>query len=241
MVFGLFGSKDDRDKKKVKDLQKKAQEKFGDPSVRTKALENLRDLGTPEAIAALLGRFSFRVDPGITDAEEKDYVFSMVTALGDDAIAPVKAFIQRNENVSWGLRCLEKLVGPEDMVETIVAVLDLLAKTYTRDPEKKVVLLNHLGQHQDARIGPCALQFVEDPADDVRCAVFGLVVKQKTAEAAGPLAGRATNDEAVRVRTAAAQALAELGTAVPAEQRPELAAKLSKGFTLGEDGVVRAA
>lgn len=241
MVFGLFGSKDERDKKKVKELQKKAQEKFGDPAVRTKALENLRDLGTPDAIAALLTRFTFRVDPGITDAEEKDYVFSMVTGLGEVAIAPLKEFIRRNDNVSWGLRCLEQLVDPEDLVETVVAVLDHLAKTYTRDPEKKVVLLNHLGQHQDARIGPCALQFVEDPADDVRCAVFGLVVKQKTIEAAGPLAGRATNDEAVRVRTAAAQALAELGAPVPEPLRVELAAKLSKGFALGEDGIVRAA
>lgn len=241
MVFGLFGSKDERDKKKVKDLQKKAQEKFGDPSVRTKALENLRDLGTPDAIAALLTRFAFRVDPGITDAEEKDYVFSMVTGLGDDAVGPVKEFIRRNDNVSWGLRCLEKLVSPEDVVETIVKVLDQLAKTYTRDPEKKVVLLNHLGQHHDARIGPCALQFVEDPADDVRCAVFSLVVKQKTAEAAGPLAGRAIGDEAVRVRTAAAQALAELATPIPEPLRVDLAAKLAKGFTLGEDGVVRAA
>ena len=238
MVFGLFGSKEEKEKKRIRDLAKRAGEKFGDPSARTKAMEGLRDVGTPEAISALMQRFTFKIDPGITDAEEKDYAFSMVTSFGEKAVAPVKDFVRKQDSVSWGLRCLDALVPADEVVTTLVEVLDKLAKEYTRDPDKKVLLVNHLANHKDPRVVPAVLPFLDDAFDDVRLSALATLTKQGDAAAAGPIAKRILEDEAVRVRAAAAAALAELGAPVDADA-DALAKALPDGFALKDGRVVR--
>ena len=42
---------------------------------RWDSIQALAQMGTPEAIEALLVRFSFQTDPSITDQEEKDAAF----------------------------------------------------------------------------------------------------------------------------------------------------------------------
>lgn len=237
-LFGLFGSKEERDQKRVKELAKKAQEIYGDPASRTKALESLRELGTPEAISGLLSRFTVKVEPGITDAEEKDYVFGMVTSFGDTAVEPVREFIRRNNLVSWGLRCLDVLVPEDEVVATTVSVLDRLAREYSRDPEKKVVLINHLANHKDPRVTPAVLPFLEDQSDDVRLAAMATLVKQGDPACREPIVQRLVGDEAVRVRAAAAAALADLGFGVQG-YREKAEAMLPEGFSLDREGVVK--
>ncbi|TMA20975.1 MAG: hypothetical protein E6J84_01410 [Deltaproteobacteria bacterium] len=56
---------------KVRRLQKKATTKFGPAENRQGAIEELGALKTDAAIDALLTRYTFRVDPGITDDDEK--------------------------------------------------------------------------------------------------------------------------------------------------------------------------
>ena len=55
---------------KVRRLQKKAMQKFGPAENRQGAIEELGGLKTEAAIDALLSRYTFRVDPGITDDDE---------------------------------------------------------------------------------------------------------------------------------------------------------------------------
>lgn len=237
-LFDFLGSKEEREQKRVKDLGKKAQEKYGDPLARTKALEALRDLGTPEAIATLLARFNAKTEPGITDAEEKEHVFEILTGFGEKAVPEVKAYISKSDSVSWGLRCLDALVPADEVVETLVAVLDRLTREYTRDPDKKVLLVNHLANHADPRIAPAVRPLLEDPADDVRIAALSCLVKQHDEEAREPIIRRFLEDEAPRVRAAAASALADLGVGVQG-YRERVEAALPSGWHVDRSGVVK--
>jgi hypothetical protein len=237
-LFDFFGSKEEREKKRIRDLGKKAQEKYGDNLARVKALEQLRDIGSDEAIATLLGRFNATTEPQINDAEEKEYVFEIVTGFGEKAVPEVKKYVARSDNVSWGLRCLDALVPADELVATLVEVLDRLAREYSREPDKKLLLVNHLAGHVDPRVPPAVRPFLEDPSDDVRIAAMACLVKQGDTESRVPLIHRFLEDEAPRVRTAAAHALAELGVGVQGF-REKVEAALPEGWHVDKAGVVK--
>ncbi|AKU89929.1 HEAT repeat domain-containing protein [Vulgatibacter incomptus] len=240
--MGLFdflgGSKEDRETKKIRELSKKTQEKYGDPATRARALEGLRDIGTPAAIGALLQRFGVKTEPGITDAEEKEYTLSLVTSFGDKAVEPVLDFIRRSDNVAWAVRCLDELVPEPELVTLLSGILQKLSQEYARDPEKKVVLVNRLSTVRDPAIVPVLLPLLEDPSDEVRTSTLNNLVSQDATSAAGAIADCLVQAEAPRVRAAAAAALADLAAPVE-DRRDALAGKLPAGFALDKDGIVR--
>jgi len=71
---------------KLPRLQKKAMEKFGPPENRQGAIEELGALRTEQAVDALLMRYTIRVDPGITDDEEKARVLALIVQTGETAL-----------------------------------------------------------------------------------------------------------------------------------------------------------
>src|SRR6478672_7293293 len=86
---------------KIARLQKKTVEKFGPPENRQGAIEELGALKTEAAIEALLLRYTIRVDPGITDDEEKARVMAIVVEAGAESVPPLKRFIQTRDEISW--------------------------------------------------------------------------------------------------------------------------------------------
>src|SRR3989442_2650018 len=87
-LLGIGGSKEERAARSVAKLQKKATEKYGPPENRQGAIEELGEMRTPRAIEALLMRYTVRVDPGITDDEEKQRVLALVQQAGTDLTVP---------------------------------------------------------------------------------------------------------------------------------------------------------
>lgn len=239
--FDLFRAKpEEREARRIRDLSKKSQERYGDPASRSRALEGLRDIGTPEALAALLQRFTVRAEPSITDGEEKDYTFSLITSFGRDAIEPIVDFIRRSDSVAWALRCLDEIVPEDELVEILTGLLARFAQEYARDPEKKIVLVNRLASSADPRIAPAILPLLEDPSDEVRTATLANLVAQKDADAAGPIARCLLSAESPRVRAASAEALIELGAPFASQleegELQELIEKLPDGFHLDKAG-----
>lgn len=244
-AVGLFdflggGSKENRDSKRIRDLSKKAHEKYGDPASRTRALEQLRDIGTPEAIAALLQRFTVKTEPGITDGEEKEFTLEILTSFGDAAVGPVEEFIREQDTVAWAVRALEALVPQDQLVGTLTSVLDKLAREYSREPDKKVLIINHLAGIQDPRIAPAVVPFLDDPSDEVRVAALQTLVEHRATSARDAIVGCLIHAEAPRVRAAAAAALADLGVEVGGE-RDQVAGKLPAGWTVDAGGIVQRA
>src|SRR5438105_13927998 len=95
---------------KIRRLSKKAMEKFGPPENRQGAIEELGGLKTEAAIDALLLRYTFRVDPGITDDEEKARVMALIVQCGQTALGPVTRCIMTRDEISWPLRALADLL-----------------------------------------------------------------------------------------------------------------------------------
>src|SRR5207248_1360844 len=107
---------------KVQRLQKKTLEKFGPKENRQGAIEELGELKTEEAVDALLMRYTIRVDPGITDDEEKARVLALIIQCGATALPAVKRFILGRDEISWPLRALEGLLPEAENVKFLVEV-----------------------------------------------------------------------------------------------------------------------
>src|SRR4051812_19490887 len=75
--------------KKVAGPAKVAADKRAQTYDRLEALQQLAEMKSGESAAALMKRFTFVIDPSITDQEEKDIAFQGVVAAGEDAVPSV--------------------------------------------------------------------------------------------------------------------------------------------------------
>ena len=244
-LFDLFGSKDDREKSTLRKLAKKVTERYGPPENRQKAIDQLGQLGTPGALSALCLRFTIRTDPGITDDEEKESVREILVAAGDAALTPVAQFLREQEiGIAWGLRALAGVAPPEKVVEIVVRELSRLGGAYSRDPDKKLVLLTWLAEHHAGagatELESALLPLLEDFSDDVRINATRALARLAPGEGArDALIQLLLRDrDNARVRGEVLDALATLGADVKG-YRPTVEALLVEPFFLDREGRVK--
>jgi HEAT repeat protein len=203
---------------KIKRLGKRLTERFGPPENRQKAIAVLAEMATPEALSALLLRFTINSDSRITDAEEKQVVFDHLVALGDVASQPLRSFLREKNSVSWAVRTLAEIIPPAELLDLVLQELQRLATEYSRDPEKKVQLLHWLTEHHvtvDARLGAAAQAFLGDMSDDVKIAALAVLLQQRDPAFREPLLQALVDeDQSARVRKELVAALADLGVGV---------------------------
>lgn len=196
---------------KAQKLKAKVTQKYGDPAVRQKAIQQVAQLRVPEAVAVLMARFTFTVEPQTTDADEKEQTYQHLCDLGQDAVPPVAEFLRRSEHASsWAVRLLSALLPEAEVIGIVTGELNRLGSSYTRDPEKKVVLLGFLADKSDGRIAAAALPFLEDHSDDVKIAALKVLGPLQHEPAREPMLKLLTGEEtARRVQTNALVALFE--------------------------------
>ena len=231
--LGIGGTKDEREARAVAKLQKKTVEKYGPPENRQGAIEELGEMRTARAIEALLMRYTVRVEPGITDDEEKQRVLALIHQAGA-AVAVLKKFILSRDEISWPLKAFSDLLPESEVVAFLVEALRKAAGEYSRVPEKKVLLLHALAQHQSADAVPAALPFLEDMDDEVQIAAAQAMAVQKDERAREPLIQqflRAHEAKNARVREALAGLLADAQFDVKG-YTPKVEAALPPGYKL---------
>jgi HEAT repeats len=151
--------------------------------------------------------------------------------------------------VAWGLRVLAALAPPEELLGTVHAILQKLGREYTRDPEKKLVLLSWLREHPElAALKPVGgpqrdeviLPLLEDFVDDVRIgAARALTVGTSSDAARDALIALLLRDrDNARVRGEVLQALHDLGADVKGH-RSEVEALLFEPWYLDREGRVK--
>ena len=225
---------------KAQRLKAKATQKYGDAATRQKALSQLAELKHPDAVPVLMNRFTFNVDPQTTDAEEKQHVFDSICELEKDAVPPVTAFLKRSDTASsWALKILDAVLNPDEVMQVVTQELQHLGANYTRDPEKKEVLIRFLEGKQDDRVGPVLVPFLNDMSDDVKMAALKTLASLKYEPAREVVLTLLTTDEtAKRVQTACIATLVE--TAFPVQGfREKVEAKLTEGHFVDKSGVVK--
>jgi hypothetical protein len=238
--MGIFDFLGGSGPEKALKLKSKVTQKYGDPSTRQKALQQLGEMKIPEAVTVLLHRYTITVEPLTTDADEKEHVFELIKSFDKDALAPVTEFLRKNEQAtSWALRILESLLPESEVVTIVVDTLNSLSAQYMRDPEKKVVLLHYITGKQDPRIASAVLPHLDDMADEVKIAALKALGPQKHEPAREPILRLLTaGDTGRRVQVAALGALQESGFGVQGF-REKVEAMMNEPYYLDGNGLVQ--
>lgn len=214
-------------------ISKKAQ-----PHDRQAALEALAKTRSAEAAPALLKRFTFAIDPSITDQDEREIAFRGVVDAGEEALPALRAFCSYAESVTWPLRIMRELLDDEQLTGELVELLEEWDTEYHRNPDPKVQLIGALERVRDPRVCAAVERFLEDFHEPARFQAVGTLLAQDAPEAAGPLARALVREEAVRTRNRIAEGLATRGWIVPETHRGPLAESLPRGYRLDADGRV---
>jgi HEAT repeat protein len=239
-VFDLF-SKDGRQQRARDKNISRAVNKYSQSPDRLKALQALRDDGSPEALYGMLRRFGMMYDKTIEDEQEKDWVFEVLLEKGEAIIQPIKKYLLAADSVSWPLRLLDRVAGKEEELAVIKDVLERHEPGYERDPTKKIQLLNHLAAVKDERVPPMLAPYLADMDEGVRYAAVEALLRHKNEEAARePLLQHfvSKDEDSLRIRLQIAEGFAEMGWLVKGH-RGEVEKKLPDQFQIDREGHIK--
>jgi hypothetical protein len=220
-------------------LGKVAGDKHAQNYDRIEAIEALAKIQNGDSAAALLKRFTFHIDPSITDQEEKDAAVRGVLGAGEAAIEPIRAFCVKAESLTWPLKILKDLVSSDRYVQEVIQLLEKFDTEYTRNVDPKQQLISELEHYSQPAIRLAVERFLEDASDDVRFVTVATVFAQEDAQSAGPLAKALVVEESVRVKNRLAEGLAARGWPIPEELRGEAKSAMPAPFTVAGDGTVK--
>jgi hypothetical protein len=245
LLDALFGDKPNP--KSIDKLTLKVKERYAQPEYRREAMDKLLAWSTPEALAAVLQRFTVVVQSPHWDEEEKRWLVEELASRGDPAKAALQAFLAKDDHIAFAAKALRQL---STSTETWIA--DLLVALRARPPEDhrttqgKAELINVL-KDADAHVALAAIvAYLSDHADDVQMAaleaVQGLWPKasadDKGAIDAALKAIVVDDARSARVLRQAASVMATL--AIPVDATKALAPAVAEDFVV-KDGVLVAA
>ena len=155
----------------------------------------LAELGTDEALLAMLRRYDVQIQSAPMDAFEKELIHDLLVEKGPKAIPPIIRFIEGSENVTWPIRALRQITTQEQVVTEILKVLEVELDKDSFKPDKKVRLLELLEDHVDERVAPVAKVGLKDFDETVRYGAVELLFTQGNEAAREPLLEALTDEE----------------------------------------------
>ncbi|AUX22114.1 hypothetical protein SOCEGT47_026150 [Sorangium cellulosum] len=227
--------------KKVAGPAKVVADKRAQTYDRHEAIQTLAAMKSADAAAALLRRFTFSIDPSITDQEEKELAFQGIVDTGKDAVAAVVEFCVKAEALTWPLKILRELLDEADYRSELIRLLGRFDTEYARNVEPKQQLIVALGDLKGDDVRSAVEPFLEDVNETVRFHAVQTLFAQETQASVPALVKMLAAEESVRVKNKVAEGLMNRGWTVPAELRDSANQALqdSSGFSVAPDGRVR--
>lgn len=158
--------------KQIEKARKKVKEPHGDSANRINATYRLLEIGTPEAILALLDRFTIDVSPSSQDEEEKEDVLRQIVKRGEGAVSALIKFLKRERQVYWPVRALKEILLTKEFEEKIDEILQYQWENPPASSDPKAQLIQLLEVPESTKLVATMKMFLEDEADDVRLAVL---------------------------------------------------------------------
>jgi HEAT repeat protein len=247
-LFDLFSKKSDQasapkakatSPKELARLARLVSDKLAQNYDRQDAITALSQLKNEEGSRALLRRFDFSMEPGITDQEEKVAALEGIVAAGDVALEPIRSYCERAESLTWALKALRRIVPQERLVAEHLQLLEQFDTDYTRNPEPKIQLITALEDFKEDPVRTAVEPFLLDTNESVRFHAVGTVFAMDNTESVTPLVESMLEEESLRVKNRTAGGLAQRGWEIPEALRSALAPVLPSEFTLQAGKIIR--
>jgi HEAT repeat protein len=173
----LFGAGSGPSERQIRRATRQVTQTHGDAAVRLSAMERLADWKTPAAAAALLRRFTIQVPQATMDQEEKQYTVKLLVQMGRQAVEPIVQYVESEPEVTWPIRALREILPQAEFTETLQSLLTRFSAAYTRWPEAKKVLIEHLPDEAFAQVRDAIFRALEDDDDDVCIAAIDYLAR----------------------------------------------------------------
>lgn len=219
--------------------RKKVRQPHGDASVRMGAAEKLYSMGTPEALRALLDRFTIAVSPSVEDEQEKQEVCDWLVAAGAASVAPLEDFLKTERNVYWPLVALRRILPRSRYADRIAELLNHFWENPPASPEPLVQLIRAVEDVEHEEMAGIVGRFLDDMDDDVVLAAADFFFARP--EEVGRelvLKCYVEIEDRARVRAGILDGLARHGWSVTGF-RPAVEESLPEGYSLTRGGRVR--
>lgn len=270
--FDFLKKKDDGNKKgsvpppadkKVAGHAKVVADKRAQTYDRIEALQALAEIHTADSAAALLKRFSFSIDPSITDQEEKDLAFEGIVAAGrpgelpkdekerekaiieaqercDKVVEATRAYCERAEQLTWPIKVLRALLDDDDYRDELIMLLQRYDIEYSRNVEPKIQLLVALEEVPGEDSREAVEAYLEDVNETVRFHAAETTFAHGSEASAAALCKMIISEESVRVKNKVAEGFVRRGWSIPADQREAVAKSLldTEGYRLDKSGKI---
>ena len=219
-------------------LLKKVSNKYVQAPERIHAIEALADLGTEEAVAALLQRFTFRIDQSIGDDEEKQLVSDSLIRLGPIAVSSILEFLSKENAPFWPIHALRQILGDEATIGHLIVIMDGMEAIFDRDVQRKVELVSNLREFKDPRVRERLLGLLADENEELRVHALEGLADLGQEEMGNVLVDRLLDEnETQRVRTAILDLLIEKGWKLK-HRKDQIRKSIPEAFWVDDVGVI---
>ena len=220
-------------------LTKKLTEPQGEDGPRIEAAEKLYHLGTPDALYALLKRFTISSKVITDDIEQKRMVVQMLVDKGQEAVEPILRFLSSHHNVEWPIQALSQILPREELVPKLVGALEkVAASSEFTPPEHKSDLIRAMRGHVTPEIGAAVRPFLSDDDDDVRIAAIEALSEVGEDMREPLIEAFLQAEDRPRIRIKIAEIFADQEWPVKG-YRPRIEETLPEGFHLSAKGLIR--
>jgi HEAT repeat protein len=235
--LGIFGKKSEGGA--VRKHAERVANKRAQAYDRWESIQALAQMKSKEAVEALLARFTYYIEPSITDQEEKDAAFAGIVESGAIGLEPIVAFLKKGSSVSWPLKMMDRIVPAEIVLAHLLELLSGMDVEYERDPERKIQLLTTLAERKDPRVPDAVVRFLGDSNESVRFAAVGALIGQEAAAShQTALVACLCEEDSVRVRNRILDTLSAGGISVAPNQE-RVRGRLTTGYSLDSGFVPR--
>ncbi|AKT41645.1 uncharacterized protein CMC5_058510 [Chondromyces crocatus] len=227
--------------KKVASYAKVAADKRAQAYDRIEAIQTLASMKSVDAASALLKRFTFTIDPSITDQDEKEVAFQGVADAGKGVIPAIRDFCIKAETLSWPIKILRSLLDDDEYRDELISLLEMFDTEYTRNVEPKQQIITALGGLSGGEIREAVERFLDDVNETVRFHAVQTTFAQGSDESVPALIKAITTEESVRIKNKVAEGLMGRGWIIPEELRSAAREALrdSGGFVIADSGRVQ--
>lgn len=225
--------------RQIQKTVKRLTETGGEDGPRIEAAEKLVEWGTPEALYALLKRFTISSKVITQDIDEKRMVVRMLAEKGRDAVEPILRFLRTHHQVEWPIQALSQILLHDEWVRKLVDILEKeVAQSEFTPPEHRASLISAVRGHITPEIASVLRRFLSDDDDDVRIAAIETVAEAGEVMREPLLEAFVAAGDRPRIRIKIAEIFADHEWAVKG-YRPKIEETLPDGFHLTSKGVIR--
>lgn len=225
--------------KQIAKLRKKVKEPHGDAAVREGAADKLCRMGTPEALRALLDRYTINVSPSTQDEREKSMVKSWLVDLGEQSVGPIIDFLKNERSVYWPVQILKDILPEDDFTRELNEVLFYLWENPPATAFPKTQLIRSAEGLDAPELTSTVSRFLNDEDDDVRLAAIDYLIACREEETREELLKcYLDSEDRARIRLQILERFAEHGWTVKGF-RPQVEESLPDNFTLTREGKVK--